>query len=355
MAKSRVIGLDIGSTHVRAVEVQFGPRGPAFTATPEVLRFAEAPLPPGAVRDGEVVEPAVVSTALRHLWRTAKFSSKEVVIGVGNQRVLVRDLDLPAMPLDQIRRSLPYQVQDQIPIAVEDALLDFIPTGMADGQHGPVVRGLLVAATKDTVEANLGAVEAAGLRATMVDLTALALIRSLARGPWATRTVALVDMGARITNVVIVERGMPQFVRVLPTGGQDMTDAISKAMGISDLEAEALKYQVGIGNVVPAELRPAAEAVAQVGHVLVEAVRSTLSYFAMNNPGGALDMVLLTGRGAQLPGLGQYLSSAARVGVSLADPLSTMKVGSEMPKGHELAAIQHVLSVPLGLAFGVAA
>ena len=126
-------------------------------------------------------------------------------------------------------------------------------------------------------------------------------------------------------------------------------------MAISDAEAEVLKYQVGIGNVVPPEFLPAAEAVAQVGHVLVEAVRSTLSYFAMNNPGGALDMVLLTGRGAQLPGLGQYLSSAARVGVSLADPLSTMKVGSEMPTGHQLDSIQHVLSVPLGLAFGVAA
>ena len=355
MAKSRVIGLDIGSTNVRAVEVEFGPRGPAQTPAPEVLRFGEAPLPPGAVRDGEVVEPAVVSTALRQLWRETKFSSKEVIIGVGNQRVLVRDLDLPAMPLDQIRKSLPYQVQDQIPINVEDALLDFVPTGTAAGQHGPMVRGLLVAATKDTVEANLAAVHAAGLRATMVDLTALALTRSLARGPWASRTVALVDIGARITNVVIVERGMPQFVRVLPTGGQDMTDAISSAMAISDAEAEVLKYQVGIGNVVPPEFLPAAEAVAQVGHVLVEAVRSTLSYFAMNNPGGALDMVLLTGRGAQLPGLGQYLSSAARVGVSLADPLSTMKVGSEMPTGHQLDSIQHVLSVPLGLAFGVAA
>lgn len=354
MAKSRVIGLDIGSTNVRAVEVEFGSKGPAFTATPEVLRFGEAPLPPGAMRDGEVVEPAVVSTALRQLWRDNKFSSKDVVIGVGNQRVLVRDMDLPAMPLEQIRTSLAYQVQDQIPIAVEDALLDYVPTGTSEGQHGTVVHGLLVAATKDTVQANLAAVHAAGLRATMVDLTALALTRSLARGQWADKTVALVDMGARITNVVIVERGMPRFVRVLPTGGQDMTDAISTAMKIPVADAENLKYQVGIGMNVPPEYQPAAEAVAQVGHVLVEAVRSTLSYFAMNHD-GVLDMVLLTGRGAQLPGLGQYLSSAARVGVSLAMPLSTMKIGPEMPQGARLDALQHVLSVPLGLAFGVAA
>ncbi|KQT98180.1 type IV pilus assembly protein PilM [Sanguibacter sp. Leaf3] len=355
MAKSRVIGLDIGSTSVRAVEVEFGPKGPAATKTPEVVRFGEVALPAGAIRDGEVVEPNVVATAIKQLWRETKFRSKDVVIGVGNQRVLVRDLDLPAMPLDQIRQSLPYQVQDQIPVAVEDALLDYVPTGTSEGQHGPVVHGLLVAATKDTVESNVAAVTAAGLRPVMVDLTALALTRSLARGPWVDRTVALVDIGARITTVVIVSRGMPQFVRVLPTGGQDMTDAVSSAMGVSDAQAEQIKRQVGIGLAVPPELRPAAEAVAQVGHVLVEAVRGTLSYFAMNNPGEALDMVLLTGRAAQLSGLGQYVSSAARVGVSVALPLSTMTTGPDMPKGPELEAIQHVLSVPLGLAFGVAA
>lgn len=355
MAKSRVIGLDIGSTGVRAAEVEFGPKGPAATQTPEVVRFGESPLPPGAVRDGEVVEPNVVATAIKQLWRDTRFGSKNVVIGVGNQRVLVRDLDLPAMPLDQLRQSLPYQVQDQIPVAIEDALLDYVPTGTRDGQHGPVVSGLLVAATKDTVESNVAAVTAAGLRPTMVDLTALALTRSLARGPWRERTVALVDIGARITTVVIVSHGMPQFVRVLPTGGQDMTDAVSNALGVPDAQAEQIKRQVGIGIAVQPDLRPAAEAVAQVGHVLVEAVRGTLSYFAMNNPGEVLDMVLLTGRAAQLPGLGQYVSSAARVGVSLAAPLATMKVGSEMPAGPELEAIQHVLSVPLGLAFGVAA
>ena len=354
MAKSRVIGLDIGSTAVRAVEVEFGPKGPAATASPKVIRYAEAPLPDGAIRDGEVTEPAVVSTALRQMWRSAKFSTKDVVIGVGNQRVLVRDLDLPAMPLPQLRDSLPYQVQDFLPIAVEDAHLDYVPTGSSEGQHGPVVHGLLVAATKDTVNANLNAVEAGGLMPTMVDLTALALTRSLARGEFAQRTIALVDLGARITTVVIVESGLPKFVRVLPTGGQDMTEAIATAMAVNLETAESIKRQVGIGLAPPAEYAPAAEAVAQVGHVLVEAVRNTLSYFAMNH-GGTLHSVLLSGRGALLPGLGQYIATAARVGVSMAAPLTNVELGSEMPRGAELEHLQHVMSVPLGLAFGVAA
>lgn len=79
----------------------------------------------------------VVATALRQLWRDHKFGTKDVVIGVGNQRVLIRDLDLPAMPLDQIRASLQYQVQDLLPVAVEDAVLDYLPTGSTTVSTAP--------------------------------------------------------------------------------------------------------------------------------------------------------------------------------------------------------------------------
>lgn len=355
MAKTRAIGLDIGTTYVRAAEVEFGSKGPAGTDRPVVVAFGEAPVPPGALRDGEVVEPAVVSTALKQLWREHKFSSKEVIIGMGNQRVLVRDLELPVMPLAQLRASLPYQVQDFLPIAIEDAHLDYVPTGISENQHGQVVSGLLVAATKDTVKANLDAVEMAGLKPVMVDLTALALTRSIARGDLAESTVALVDLGARITTVVVVERGMPKFVRVLPTGGQDMTDAIAAAMQMSFDEAEALKYQVGIGFAVPNEYTPAAEAVSQVGRVLVEAVRNTLSFYSNNSDEGGIQTVLLSGRGALLPGLGQYIATSARISVALAAPLATMRVGKSLPQGEALDRLQHVTAVPVGLAFGVAA
>ncbi|PFG33095.1 type IV pilus assembly protein PilM [Sanguibacter antarcticus] len=352
MTKSRIIGLDIGSTHVRAAEIKFDHKNQ--NSQPELVRFGQVLLPEGALRDGEVVEMNVVATALRQLWRDHKFGTKDVVIGVGNQRVLIRDLDLPAMPLDQIRASLQYQVQDLLPVAVEDAVLDYLPTGLYDGQHGPVVGGLLVAATKDTVQANTAAVEAAGLRPVMVDVNAFALTRALARGQWAERTIAVVDLGARITDVVVIDGGAPRFVRTLPTGGADMTEAIARSMNISEPEAEQLKRQVGIGQPVPPEYSQAAEAIAEVGHVLIEAVRNTLSFYAMNNPGGGIEMVLLTGGGASLPGLGQYLSTAARVGVSLASPLSTMKVGA-LPGNKNNDSWQQTISLALGLAMGAAA
>ena len=354
MTKSRAIGLDIGSTYVRAAEIKYDTKR-GTTAEPEVLRFAQVALPVGAVRDGEVVEPGAVATAIKQLWRENKFSTKDVVIGVGNQRVLVRDLDLPSMPMAQLRASLPYQVKEFLPVAVEDALLDYLPTGTYEGQHGTVVEGLLVAATKDTVLANTAAVEEAGLNPVMVDINAFALTRSVARGPWASRTVAVVDLGARITDVVVVDRGAPRFVRTLPTGGHDITEAIASSMQISETDAETVKRSVGIGMPVPPEFRQAAEAVAQIGHVLVEAVRNTLSFYSMKNPAGGVDTVLLTGGGAGLPGLGQYLSTAARVGVSLADPLGSMKGGAALRSTDPSGAAHQSVAVSVGLAMGAVA
>lgn len=355
MAKTRVIGLDIGTTAVRAAQLDFGSGGPAAKGQPTLVRYGEVPLPIGAVRDGEVHDQDVVAHAIRELWVTAKFDSKDVVIGVGNQRVVVRELTLPSMPMPQLRSSLPYQVQELLPMSTDEALLDFYPTDQADGENGRVVRGLLVAAVRDTVSANVLAVEAAGLRPTMVDLNAFALLRGLARGELANRTVALVDIGARVTDVTIVAHGVPRFIRTLPVGGQEGTDAIARTMNVSAMEAEALKRQIGIGYAVQPELQDASDALTDVTRNLIEAVRNTFVYYAGNNPGAGIELVVLTGGGAHLPGLGQYLSSASRLAVTLGDPLATVDVAKTAGGREAFAGHESLMALPVGLAYGAAA
>lgn len=354
MAKSRVIGLDIGTTHVRAAEVEFGSGGPARTERPRVLRYGEVPLPLGAVRDGEVVEASTVATAIKRLWSQAKFSQKEVVIGVGNQRVIVRDLELPFMPVPQIRASLPFQVQDMLPVAVEDAVLDFVATSSHQGQHGTMLNGLLVAATKDTVHAHTEVVEAAGLRPVMVDLGAFALTRVMARGELARRTVACVDIGARVTTVAIVADGQPRLVRMLPSGGQDVTEAVAGALSISLDDAELAKRQIGLGFTTPPDVAAGADAIRTVATALVEGIRNTFVYY-QGAGNAAIDLVALTGGASQLPGLGQYLSSATRLAVTVGQPLSTLSYDRSAGLPVSIVENQHTLAVPLGLAFGVAA
>lgn len=354
MAGTRVIGLDIGSTGVRAAELEFGSGGPQGGGTGTLLHLSEVALPPGAVRDGEVVQQQTVVAALRALWQQGKFSSKDVVIGVGNQRVLVRELELPAMPRAQLRESLPFQVNELLPMPVDDALLDYHPTAEVPGTEGRTVHGLLVAAQRDTVTANVVAVEGAGLRPTMVDLNAFALVRALARDALAQQRVAIVDIGAAITTVVIVVSGQPRIVRLLPHAGQAVTDAVAGTLGIAAPEAEAVKREIGVGFAVPPERSAAADAVAEVVRALVESIRNTFAYFASSNGGSPVEVAVLTGGGSHLPGLGQYLSSASRLPVVLGDPLASLRAGKSFAAS-AVRGRESLVAVPVGLAYGVAA
>lgn len=351
MSKSRVVGLDIGTSAVRAAEIEFK-GGPDGRGHPALLRFGEVPLLPGSVQDGEVNQPEAVATAIRELWQRSKFGTRDVVMGAGSRRVIVRELELPFAPMAQLRSTLPFQVQELLPMPVEEALLDYYPTGTFEGATGKMVRGMLVAASKDSVRANVMAAESAGLRPQMVDLNAFALLRALARDELAHQVIAIVDIGARITTVVISAHGVPRFTRVLSTGGQDVTDAVAGHMEVSAAEAEILKREIGVGFAIEPERAAGAAAVAEVTRNLVEALRNTFVYFASNNPGAGIDQALLTGGGAHLPGLGQYLASASRLPTALGDPLHGVKVTTSVQ--HTLPAHSSMVAIPVGLAYGAA-
>lgn len=353
MARSRVVGLDIGTSAVRAAEIAFGAGGPSGTAQPTLQRYGQVPLPVGAVQEGEVAEPETVATAIRQLWREQRFSTKDVVLGVGSQRVIVRELELPWAPMPQLRASLPYQVQDMLPMAADDALLDYFPSGEHSGVAGRTLQGLLVAASRETVRVNVMAAETAGLRPQMVDLNAFALLRSVARGEHAQTVVALVDIGARMTNVVIVANGVPRFTRTLASGGQDVTDALAGHLGLPVPEAERLKREIGVGYPVSPDLAAGAAAVADVTRSVVESIRNTFVYYSGNNPGARIELAVLTGGGVHLPGLGQYLATESRLPISFGDPLAGLKVSAAAQE--QLPESSSLVALPVGLAYGVAA
>lgn len=353
MAASRVIGLDIGTTMVRAAELEFG-KGTGMARAASLVRYAEATLPAGAVRDGEVAQAEVVSTTLRQLWAKAKFGTKDVVIGVGNQRVLVREFDLPWLPDHQIKQALPFHVQGVLPMSTDDALLDFLPISEFEGRSGRTLKGMLVAAQRDTVNSNVLAVVGAGLRPTMVDLNAFALLRAVCRGELAGRTVAVVDVGANLTHVVVSSNGIPRLARTLPSGGQAVTDALSGAAGIGRTEAEDAKRTMGMGFVGGPESATGAAAVDESAQKLLEAVRGTIGFYSNANRQAPVEAVLLTGGGSDLPGFGQYLASLVRLPVMIADVLDGVRVRKgSLPAPTPGRA--PVAALPIGLAYGVAA
>jgi type IV pilus assembly protein PilM len=347
-----VVGLDIGSSGVRAAELSLG-KGPAT-----LERFGQVALPPGAVRDGEVVDGDVVAAAIRMLWTQAKFRSKKVVVGVANQKVVVRQVDLPWLPAKELRASLQFQVQDFIPMPVEQAILDFHPLEEFTGENGGrMLRVLLVAAAREMVGSAVHAVEKAGLQPAMVDLTSFAVMRSLVGGSGlaSLEAEALVDVGASVTNIVVHQGGVPRFVRILLMGGADITDAVAERLGIPMDQAESFKQSAGLALVAGTGVdHPANRAIEQTGGAFVEEVRGSLDYY-LSQPGAVrVGRVVLSGGGSRLGGLVERLSAATRLPVEVARPMSALRLGKTGLTDEQLAYVEPMVAVPVGLAMGVA-
>jgi type IV pilus assembly protein PilM len=345
-----IVGIDIGSAVLRAVEV----REP-HSAKPVLLRYHQVELPVGAVDSGEVIEPNTVAAALKQLWATGGFKSKNVVLGMGNQRVLARDLSVPKMTLAHIRESLPFEVQEMLPIPVAEALLDFYPISESVGENGPVVNGLLIAAVKSAVLANVKATRLAGLTTVDVDLIPFALSRILVSRPGITGTVALIDIGGSTTSVVIATDGVPQFVRIIATGGDDISRALQAELKAEPEQAEATKRDLGLATgVVPDEDKRAVEVIYKIASEQLTSLRNTINYFVNTRPTNPVRQIVLSGRGAQLHGLPEALAEMTRMPVVVGDPFSTVGLARDVDV-KDLRLSGSTYAVALGLALGSAA
>src|SRR4051812_2682487 len=285
MAGVTPIGLDIGSSSIRAVEVRRGKDEYSLS------NFGQVPLPPGTMHGGVVQDPIAVTAALKQLWAACKFGTKNVALGVTNPQLVVREMSVANLPPKELHQALPFQVKDALPLAVEKALLDFYP--LEEPGSNPTVRGLLIAMPKDAVLTAVDAVQKAGLHVEAVDLASFALLRAASRLD--TQVEAIVDIGADVTSVVVHADGEPLIVRTVPRGGAEITSAIATRLGVQLPEAEAIKCRFGLhGDGDPVTADAAAEAV----RPLASELRSSFTYLASGERQKRVTRVALCGGSA---------------------------------------------------------
>jgi type IV pilus assembly protein PilM len=344
MARTR-IGLDIGSTAVRAAEITLGDR-------PEVIRAAQVPLDPGAVENGEVRDPPMVADSIRELWQRGGFKGRQVYLGIGNQRVVVREIALPWLPEKELKASLALQVQEFIPMSVDEAVLDYDPVGEFEHDDRRMLRMLLVAAQKIMVEAEVSAVTGARLDPVGLDLIPFALVRSVGTVEEGMdleeqHDEAILDIGAHVSNIVVHRQGLTRFVRILPSGGRDVTMAIARATGVDEEVAERLKRGETIeGAPAPEDTRPVAM---QRAGAFVDEVRSSLEFYSAQTPGARIVRVLICGGGSKLGGLLELLRE--RIPATVERGAVFQRVASRLSLSEEaMREAEPVLAVAVGLA-----
>ncbi len=332
MSKS-IVGLDFGHGVIRAAEV-----GPGGRRGPVLLRYHEVEVPADAIKEGVVADQVAVVAALRWLWAVGDFSTKRVQLGMGSQQVLIRELLLPAMPMTHLRESLPFRVQEMLPLPVEHAVLDYYPVEEVEHEGEPHLRGLLVAATRESVVANTSAVREAGLRPVDVDLIPFAVIRSHSEQDQ-QGVKAYLHVGAVSTSIIVADRGVPQFVRMLPSGGNDLTQAIGDRTGVRADRAEELKRRFGtVSDPDEPDTRLSSSVCAEAAGDLVQAVRSTVAFWENGHPESLVDGVVLSGGGSMLRGLADVMAQSTGLPVATSRVDGRFSIGSRVDEASFLAA-----------------
>lgn len=359
------VGLDIGTDFIRAAQVKSTSSGFLLNA------YGLVPVPFGAVVEGEIVDPEAVSGAIRDLWRQSGFHASDVAIGVSSQKVVVRLIDLQFMERDELSKAIQYQAQDYIPYPVEQAILDFQIIGdymTPSDEH--MMEVLLVAAPMDIVYAAVTAVEGAKLSLAQVDVTAFALVRAIlgTTPSWfddetdsAGEALGIVHISSGLTNIAVVERGIPRFTRVSSLAGNQFTQAIANVLNITFDEAEEIKQTVGLpsldgtadafGQSVEPTVKTAQDALEREANRFIAEVRRSLDYYLTQaTQVRTIKRIYLTGTGSELANLASYLEKGLQTQVVIGDPLQHVQVASQVQQA--VMADRMGCAPAIGLALG---
>jgi type IV pilus assembly protein PilM len=361
-AKS-MVGLDIGTSRVKLVELT------AKGASIELTRAAVELTPVDVIRDGKVVQPEQVAAVIKKALAAGHIRPGEVVAAIAGQGVVVRHVQFPKMPEEELREALKWEGQKYIPFPMEEAVVDFeLIHGVADPEVASM-EVMLVAAQRSIVDSHLAAIELAGLRVVAVDVQPFTVLRALRyEPPGAVRPptagngiVAYVDIGAGTTDIVIAEGEILRFTRIVPVGGYSFTRAIADGLGVGFEEAEQIKIdqarvyqdqsQLGM---LDARSRAIAEAVLGTAREIGTEVRRSLDYHDLQLQGrrddAAVSRVVLAGGGSVLDGLDQYLQGELGLPTTMCDPLRNISISPKVAAKLDLAKLGPMLAVGIGLA-----
>jgi type IV pilus assembly protein PilM len=346
-----LVGLEIEAGSIAAAEVRVN--GDISLGTTAI-----APLPPGAFEDGEVTDAAAIIAALEQLFSQHQLS-RRVRLGIANQRVVVRTLRLPAIEdPKELDTAVRFQAQEQIPMPLDQAVLDHrVVGGVPGADGGPAqIDVVVVAARRDMIAATLKPHLDAGLEPAGVDLSAFGLIRAL--GEPAT---ALADQSDEIpapspvlycnigdvTNLAIARRRSCLFTRVSPTGLDDIAASLAASTGLSKEHAEMWLAHVGLARPVEA-IEGDADVVSQArlalergASAVLDEIQLSLDYYGSQEGAVPVERVVLSGAGGAVPGLAEHMVPVLGLPVS---------VGTPEPLAGADPASAARLTVPYGLA-----
>ena len=335
--KKTSVGLDIGSGIIKLVVMDHSQGEPAL------VKVATTEVAADAIVEGEVMDPGIVAEAIRGLFATAGVKQKGVVTAVGGRDVIVKKIQMDRMKEGDARDVIRWEAEQHVPFDMANVELDFqILDPDAEGLQMNV---LLVAAKRELVEQRLSLLSEAGLTPAVIDVDAFAIHNAFEiNHPDAmSGVVGLVNIGHEVTNVNILEDGVPVLTRDLSVGTRRFREDLQREKGLSADESEKVvtgtSQSVDLASYVEARAEEIAVGVERAAAFLATASRSA----------GGLGRVYTSGGGARIPGLNDVLASRLRVAVELANPLKGIQVRDDVFDSVSVDELAPLLMLAIGL------
>jgi len=356
------VGLDIGSHEIKVVEL--APAGSRY----RVLHVGSADTPPGAVKEGAVVEPQGLGVAIRQAVGKAGIKPGRVVSAVGGQAVIVRELKLPPMPEDELKQAARFEAERYIPFGVREVNMDFDIIGETTEENQRRIVVLLVAARRDVVDKHVQALEAGGLSPFVLDVESFAVIRALdaqgqapppaagAQGGSGGAATVFVDLGAETSDIVITEGDQLRLTRNINIGGDGLTKAIATRLDMEFQSAAQVKEEKGTvvleGEPAPDDRTVVAlhEAMLPILGDLATEVRRSMDYFQTRWRESRVGRVVLSGGTARLTNLDRFLSLELGVETVVGDPFMQCEVGERVLPAAQRKQVGPAMATAVGLA-----
>lgn len=307
--KKSIAGVEIDSYEVRAVEVG------GTLESPVLMTVGRAAIPAGAVVDGRVLKPDAVGDAMGWLWTEAGIKTRNIILGVSNQDVLLRFAFFPKVPPEKLNNMIRFQAQDFLPLPVMDVELDYAVLGEVTGERGTMLHVLLVAARKAMINDIINAVTTADLNVLDIDASNLALMRLLPAKE-RSRTVAMVNLTNEQAGMMIMRNGTPALSRITMVSQSNNANQGNFAVGNASGQVAAAGEEAGT---------------AILNSALLGEIKSSIGYFQNQTRNIAIDKVMLCGCAGGKKGALDELHEGLGLNVELLDPFRSM--GSASPAG----------------------
>ena len=312
------------------------------------MRLGVEGLSPEAIVDGSIMDSSLVVDAIHKLNEDTRVKTAGFATSLSGHSVIIKKIQLPAMAPEELDESIQWEAEQYIPFDINDVRLDYVV--LSDGDPGrDNMEVLLVAVKSDKVNDYTSVISQAGKSPVLVDVDAFAVQNAYEANydidP--IKTVALINMGAGVTNINVLARGTTVFWRDISFGGNQFTEALQREFNLSYEQAEALKRGQSVDRYSPADARPILDA---VSGEMADEIRKTFDFFSATSAEGPVDELVLCGGCALTPNLQETLRERFDAPAELLDPLRRIHWRESDFSSEWLASIAPTLAVAVGLA-----